>query len=113
MIRRSIGIILSFCMVLFVHPLLADDKADFFENHVRPILAENCYSCHGPEKSKGNVRLDSVTELMRGLDSGPLFVPGKPQESRLMELLHHTADVKMPPKKKLSDEQIKTYKRRG
>ncbi|MBL8824566.1 MAG: PSD1 domain-containing protein [Planctomycetia bacterium] len=106
MIRRRIGIIFSCCFFLFVHPLIADDKIDYFENHIRPILAEHCYSCHGPEKSKGNIRLDLPSDLQKGLDSGPLFVPGKPKQSRLMELLSHSADIKMPPKKKLSDEQI-------
>lgn len=106
MIGRLLGIILFCCMMLNVHPMFADDKADYFENHVRPILAVHCYSCHGPDKSKGNIRLDSVSEIMKGLDSGPLFIPGKPEQSRLMELLNHSADIKMPPKKKLNQEQI-------
>lgn len=105
MSRALIGIILLLQAPL-LSPLLADEKGDYFENHVRPVLAEYCYSCHGPDKSKAGLRLDSVTAIKKGLESEKLFVAGKPAESKLLEVLTHTADVKMPPKKKLADEQI-------
>src|SRR6267142_5649017 len=49
---------------------------EFFEKKVRPILAANCYSCHGPEKQKAGLRLDSRDLMMTGGDSGPVIVPG-------------------------------------
>jgi hypothetical protein len=81
-------------------------ELDFFENKVRPILAEHCYVCHGEKKQKGDLRLDSVAAIRKGSESGPLFVPGKPGESLLVKVLSHSGEVKMPPKQKLSEEAV-------
>lgn len=79
-----------------------DEQARFFENKVRPILAEHCLKCHGPEKSKSNLRLDSLAGAIAGGDSGPAVVPGNPAESLLVTAVTHEDDVlKMPPSKKL------------
>src|SRR5688572_9823227 len=79
----------------------------FFEKQVRPLLAENCYGCHGPEKQRGGLRLDSRTALLSGGDSGPAVVPGQPEKSRLVRAVHYDNEaLRMPPKGKLSGEQI-------
>ena len=54
---------------------------DFFESRIRPILVDNCLSCHGPKKQEAGLRLDSRAALLRGADSGPVIEPGKPEES--------------------------------
>src|SRR4051794_11078390 len=58
----------------------ADDPGiAFFETKVRPVLADKCFKCHGPDKQKGGLRLDSAEAVKKGGDSGtPLFVVGKP-----------------------------------
>jgi uncharacterized coiled-coil DUF342 family protein len=88
---------------LSTHTRAADDH---FDKHVRPLLVENCQSCHGPEKPKGGLRVDSRSALLKGGDTGPAIVPGKPAESLLVKAIGYTGDLKMPPKGKLSDQEI-------
>ena len=57
----------------------AGDREKFFEQNVRPLLAEKCYSCHGEKKQKGGLRLDSIEAILKGGESGPAVVPGKPE----------------------------------
>jgi hypothetical protein len=79
---------------------------EYFEKHVRPLLAENCFPCHGPEKQRGGLRLDSRAALLTGGDSGPAIVPGQPDKSRLVQAVGYTKeDLRMPPKGKLTNEQ--------
>ncbi len=80
----------------------------FFEQKVRPVLVEHCYSCHSVEakKLKGNLYLDSKAGWEKGGDSGEaVIVPGKPEASLLIRTVQHLEeDMKMPPKKpKLPD----------
>ena len=77
----------------------------FFEQSVRPLLADKCYSCHGPTKQKGGLRLDSLEAILKGGESGPALVPGKPDESLLVEAVKY-AGPEMPPTGKLPDERI-------
>ena len=87
------------------------DGVAFFEQKVRPVLVEHCYSCHsaGAKKLKGNLFLDTRAGWMKGGDSGePTILPGKPEESLLMRSIRHQEpDLEMPPKKpKLPDAVI-------
>ncbi len=85
-------------------------QLDFFENKVRPVLANNCYKCHSTnaEKVKGGLLLDSREAVLKGGDSGPAIVPGNPEKSLLIKAVNYTdPDLQMPPKgDKLSDQQI-------
>jgi hypothetical protein len=63
----------------------ASAKVDFFRD-VRPVLTTHCDRCHGPEQQKGGLRLDSREAALKGGDTGPAFVPGKPDESLLLKL---------------------------
>ena len=92
---------------------LAADPAGitFFEQKIRPVLVEQCYSCHSAEakKLKGNLYLDTRAGWEKGGDSGePVIVPGKPEASLLIRTVQHLeADMEMPPKKpKLPDAVI-------
>ncbi|WP_240772738.1 PSD1 and planctomycete cytochrome C domain-containing protein [Phragmitibacter flavus] len=79
----------------------------FFETDVRPILVNRCYDCHGESKQKGGLRADHIGYLKAGGDTGPALVPGKPEESTLMEAVHYkNEDFQMPPKEKLPDAEI-------
>jgi mono/diheme cytochrome c family protein len=84
----------------------AEPAAEHFEKRVRPLLAEHCLACHGPGKAKGGLRLDSAAAMRRGGDSGPVVVPGKPDQSRLIEAVRRTAKLKMPPEDPLTERQI-------
>ena len=93
----------------------ADPRAvEFFENKIRPILVEQCYACHSVEarakkKLRGGLYLDTRQALLDGGDSGPAIVPGKAKESLLIKSLHHSGDVKMPPKGKLAASVIADF----
>jgi len=92
--------------------LAADDEAQregakFFENEVRPILAQHCFECHGEKKQKGGLRVDHIGYLKTGGDTGPALVPGKPEESPMIEAVHYqNKDFQMPPKQKLPEAEI-------
>ena len=78
-----------------------------FQTEVWPLLENTCLRCHGPEKQKAGLRLDSREAALKGGESGPALVPGKPEESLLLQLVRHAeADRKMPPKEKLRDTEI-------
>jgi mono/diheme cytochrome c family protein len=81
-------------------------QEEFFETKVRPVLADNCLECHGAEKHKGGLRLDVRAAMLKGGDTGPAVLPGKPDESPLIEAIRYEGDVQMPPKKKLNAQEI-------
>ncbi len=81
------------------------EQIAFFEKKIRPILVENCQKCHASEKQSGELRLDSRDHLMVGGDSGPTVVPGKPEESLLIEAVKYES-FEMPPSGKLKDAEI-------
>jgi len=84
--------------------------AAFFESKVRPLLTQRCFECHSHDrKIKGGLTLDSRSGWEKGGDTGPALIPGKPDESLLIKAIGHLdKDLAMPPKKKLSDEEIAT-----
>jgi cytochrome c553 len=89
-------------------PPITAEQLRFFETKIRPLLADRCYSCHGPRKQKSNLRLDSPEALRRGGDSGERIVaPGQPDVSLLIKAVRHQDQtLRMPPKEKLSETQI-------
>jgi mono/diheme cytochrome c family protein len=84
------------------------EAVEFFENKVRPILIANCQSCHGPKKQQGGLRLDGQPAVLKGGDTGPALVAGKPDESLLIKAIRQDGDLKMPPKGKLPADKIET-----
>jgi mono/diheme cytochrome c family protein len=104
--RRFAPILLSLIPLAPVSAI-TPQETEFFEKKVRPILVEQCYKCHGPEKQKGALRVDSRAAILKGTDEGPVIVAGKPEESEFIKSLRHTGNSKMPEKAdKLSPEQI-------
>ncbi len=84
---------------------------DHFEQRIRPLLIANCIDCHGPDKQKGGLRLDSRPGWQSGGDSGPAVVPGKIEESPLWRAVtYHDRDLKMPPKRKLKESEVADLK---
>src|SRR5947208_9362192 len=82
-----------------ISPLGAAEKVDF-HRQIRPILEANCVRCHGPEKPKGHLRLDTRAGALKGGDNGAALVPGQPGQSPLYTstILPVGDDNKMPPK---------------
>jgi cytochrome c553 len=75
---------------------------EFFEKKVRPLLVEQCFSCHGNGKTKGGLDASSRAGLLKGGDSGAAIVPGEPEKSLLIQAVKQTGELKMPPKSKLT-----------
>ncbi|WP_372715586.1 DUF1553 domain-containing protein [Novipirellula sp.] len=88
------------------------EHLEFFEKEVRPLLAEHCYSCHSAsaEKLQAGLRVDTRAGLIEGGDSGASVEPGDPEASLFMEAVRYES-YEMPPKGKLSDEQIATFEK--
>ncbi|MGH8020993.1 MAG: DUF1553 domain-containing protein [Opitutaceae bacterium] len=89
------------------------DKALSFNEHVQPVLAENCYACHGadPGSREAELRLDRAEHAFAPRkEGGPAIVPGKPGKSPLVQRIESTDDnERMPPPeshKTLKPEQI-------
>jgi len=82
---------------------------EFFEKRIRPVLAEHCYECHSAKskKLKGKLRLDHRAGAIKGGETGPAVVPGKPGKSLLVESIgYQNVDLEMPPKMRLADSQV-------
>lgn len=79
----------------------------FFEKRIRPVLVEHCQECHGKDKQKGGLRLDSLAASLAGGDLGPAIVPGEIGKSLLIEAItYKNEELQMPPKKRLTDAQV-------
>ncbi|WP_422350261.1 PSD1 and planctomycete cytochrome C domain-containing protein [Flagellimonas sp.] len=94
------GVLLSSCNISdpSYEPL---PKQVDFNFHIRPILVQNCYLCHGPDPSsrKADLRLDTYEGATAALKEGDFaIVPGKPGQSELMFRINHEHEDKiMPP----------------
>lgn len=113
---KLLGFTLAGAFPILCCAVLADENredVEFFERRIRPVLVEQCFQCHGSTRPKGGLRLDHRQAILQGGDSGPALIPGDAKESLLMKAIRHDDDpgYKMPPKKKLSDEQIKDFGR--
>src|SRR5215472_9078701 len=100
MIKRTILFLLS------VASGFAQTKVDFIRD-VRPILAQKCFSCHGEAVQQAGLRLDRRQQALRGGDYGPVIVPGKSAESKLIRrVVNGDGGLQMPPTGPLSEEEI-------
>lgn len=87
-------------------PAPTNDEVRFFNEQVRPVLAQNCYKCHTTE-AMGGLHLDSREGILKGGESGPAAVPGEADKSLLIQAVRQSGDLKMPPEgPKLNDGDI-------
>jgi mono/diheme cytochrome c family protein len=102
-----------FVLVLLIAAALPGAQAVDFVKDVQPILEDHCSDCHGDEKQKSAMRLDTVVGILRGGESGePLVVPGRSAESYLIKRVttENRKDA-MPPKgDRLTAEQVATLR---
>ena len=111
---RSTSLFLASTAVMFAAgPVRGDDEAmRLFEGRIRPLLLAQCVKCHGPEKQKGGLRVDSLAGLLAGGDTGPAIEPGKPGESLLLAAIRQADEApKMPPSGKLAAPQVEDVAR--
>jgi len=90
------AVVLTFGIALAGYSEDATPAADtgepvVFDRDIKPILEASCYLCHGAEKQKAELRLDSHEAILAGSEYGPVIVAGKPEESTLYSL------VTLPP----------------
>ncbi len=110
--RTAVAVLLLSCLaVSSAQPAaqpekLSQEVVEFFEKSIRPILVDRCVRCHGPEKQKAGLRLDSREAMLKGSETGPVIVPGQPEKSLLVEAIHQKGELKMPPDEKLPAEAI-------
>jgi len=87
----------------------------FFEEKIRPVLADHCYKCHSSKaaKLKGGLALDSKERALKGGNTAPAIVPAKPEASLLLKAIRHSdPDLEMPPEEaKLPDEVIANFEK--
>lgn len=90
-------------------PPPSDQKGLTYEKDIRPIVEKTCIRCHGPEKQKGKLRLDSLQALLKGGEDGKIVEPGKSEKSQMViSVARLDPDTAMPPKggKPLTKEQV-------
>lgn len=100
-----IGAILS-CPATAAESAATPEQIELFEKAVRPLFVEHCQKCHGAEKQEAGLRLDRRDAALHGGDSGPVIVPGQPDQSRLIVVVRYDGDTQMPPSGKLSDAAV-------
>ena len=83
-IRRLLTTLIALLLATSVQ---ANDE--FFETHVRPLLAKRCYECH-QRQAEGGLRLDSRSKMLTGGSSGAAIVPGDPAGSLLIRAVHRS-----------------------
>src|SRR5262245_16210057 len=99
------------CCLFLLGTATAAEPVDYLRD-VKPILTKHCWSCHGPDKQRSSLRLDTAAFALKGGNSGPAFVPGTAGDSRLIKAVTGSDDVPiMPPKEpRLSAAQIATIR---
>lgn len=103
--RAVIAILLVQAAAAFAAPTA--QEVEFFEKKIRPILASECYECHGQEKQKGGLRLDYRDATLKGGETGAAIVPKDPKKSLLIQAItHENAEIKMPKKRPKLDAAV-------
>jgi len=78
-----------------------------YDDQVTPILRNNCFKCHNPDKSKGDLDLTTYSAVLKGGGSGKSVLPGDPAGSKLIKAIERTEEPFMPSNgSKLSDADI-------
>ncbi len=82
------------------------EHGEYFEKRVRPILVARCQGCHNPRAGKAGLDLTNSAGFHKGADTGPIVVPGDPENSRLLQVTGYRERIKMPPTGKIGEAEI-------
>ena len=93
-------------MGLAALPVLAQPGPEFFETKIRPVLAANCYACHGAKMLLSGLDLSTAASFAKGGERGSLVDRANPENSLLLKAISYLGDFKMPPSGKLKPDQI-------
>src|ERR1044071_10039525 len=63
-----------------------------YDADIKPIFEKSCFKCHGAEKQKGKLRLDSLAAAKKGGENGAVFEPGKSEKSHLVHSIGRILD---------------------
>jgi mono/diheme cytochrome c family protein len=94
----------------FVSAGTADDAEKLFKDSVRPLFERKCFQCHSSkaDELKGNLNLETLENILKGGDRGPVIVAGDAENSFLLRAIRYQEDdYQMPPSGRLPDEDIK------
>lgn len=93
-------VLFSLGIALLTAPLRAEVPIDYHTD-IAPLLRDYCAGCHNGGDYEGGFSVETFAELMEGgeSDDKTILVPGKPDESYLLQTILHTAKPVMPPKK--------------
>jgi hypothetical protein len=107
----SISISILFLILSTPYAASAEDRPDYLR-HVKPLLAEKCFSCHGALKQEGGLRLDTARLAREGGDSGPAAIPHDVAGSELIARITSTEEsLRMPLEAgPLSDLEVRLLK---
>lgn len=99
---------LAFLVNFLLLPLAAQSGATLESTFakVKPVLETQCLGCHNPKLRMANLSLASRADVLAGGKRGPVVVPGKPEESRLLAAVRHQGNLRMPPSSHLADGEI-------
>jgi hypothetical protein len=82
-------------------PPPSDRKGVTYEKDIRPILENSCFRCHGDQRPRGGLRLNSLEALLKGSEDGPVVKPGSSKDSPLViAVAQIDEDTAMPPKRR-------------
>jgi len=83
----------------------------FFESTIRPLLRAQCLGCHNQGNRSSGLAVDSREALLEGGNRGAAAIPGKPEDSLLIQAVLRQGDLKMPPAGPLKPEQVEALKK--
>ncbi|MEX0727490.1 MAG: c-type cytochrome domain-containing protein, partial [Planctomycetaceae bacterium] len=75
----------------------AEDAVPDFDTDIAPLFRKYCQACHNEQDAEGNFVLESYAQLLEGNENGNVITAGKPDESRLLELIERKTEPVMPP----------------
>ena len=100
-------LVFSLLLSLVGNSAFANEREEFFEARIRPLLVSRCVECHGSLTQEGKLHLDHLAAALKGGESGPALIPGNAQDSLLYQAISQTHDtLAMPPDDSLSNDEI-------
>ena len=97
------------CLLALPIGAAADEADELFKKSVRPLFMRKCFDCHSSkaDELKGNLKLETLDDILQGGATGPAIIPGDIENSFLLRAIRYQEDdYQMPPSGRLPDEDI-------